>query len=70
MVRPEATIKLPIPWDDIHIKGISTMLNENKTHKEIADSFGVGRSTITERIQKEKNAECRKIIKDRMEREE
>jgi DNA invertase Pin-like site-specific DNA recombinase len=65
MSRP--TKKIEIPYHPT--KSISELLEEGKTHKEIADSFGVGRSTITERIKKEKNAECRKIIKDRMERE-
>jgi transposase len=49
MVRPTAKIEIPY----YPIKSISELLEEGKTHKQIADSFGVGRSTITERIQKE-----------------
>jgi transposase len=52
MSRP--TKKIEIPYHPI--KSISELLEEGKTHKEIADSFGVGRSTITERIKKEKKA--------------
>lgn len=39
-----------IPLDDVYIKGIKTLIKEDKTQKEMAEYYGVDPATISRRM--------------------
>lgn len=39
-----------IPFEDIFIKGLKTLISEGKTQREMAEYYGVGVATINRRL--------------------
>lgn len=42
--------KKEIPFEDLKIKGLKTLIKEGKTRKEMAEYYGVSRWTIDRRM--------------------